>query len=147
MNPASASFQLAGAGYDEVVSYSSGSNLVLCTQDAGFADLFIRFAEQVAGNGENGPHLDIDLCNLGDGGTFAARDPQVPSCGDGQTWGVFWHDAGATFLNQADAPSCSFVLTRSGSTLSGTFSCPDLVELGGNRTLDVLAGSFQCTQQ
>lgn len=146
LDPGSASFRLVGGGQDGAVSYSNGSNLVFCSRDDGFADLFLRFAEQAAANGENGPHLDVDLCNHEDGGVFAPHDTQVPSCGDGPSWGVFWHGADGTFVNRPNAPSCTLDLTRDGAMLSGTFRCRDMRELGGNRTVDLLDGSFQCVE-
>lgn len=145
--PESASFRLMGGGQDGAVSYTDGQNLVLCSLNAGFADLFIRFAEQPGANGENGPHLDIDLCNHQNGGVFAPRDPQVPSCPGGPSWGVFWHGAdGTTFVNRVNAPSCTLNLARDGARLMGTFRCLDLRELGGNRTVDLLDGSFECVE-
>lgn len=146
-NPAFGSFQLSGAGHDGVVSYSSGANLVFCRRGAGWADLWIRFAEQAAGNGENGPHLDIDLCNPGDGGAFTPMDPQAASCGGGKTWDIWWHGGGDTFFNAPNPQSCSLSLMRDGNLLTGAFSCRGLVELGGGRTLDVLDGSFRCSEE
>jgi hypothetical protein len=147
-NPGSATFRLVGGGQDSTLSYTNGANLVFCRRQAGWADLWIRFAERSAGNGESGPHLDIDLCNHGQGGTFTAKDPQVSVCGGGQTWDVFWHGEGETFANRITAPSCTLSLTRDGTRLAGTFSCQDLMELaGGARTLDLLDGSFQCVEE
>jgi hypothetical protein len=130
-----------------VVSYAGGANLVFCRRQAGWAHLWIRFAQQAAGDGESGPHLDLDLCNHGDGGTFAAMDPHAASCGQGRTWDIWWHGEGDTFVNGAASRSCSLTLTRHGERLSGTFACLGLAEFGGARTLDVLDGSFQCSEQ
>ncbi|HSL85141.1 MAG TPA: hypothetical protein VLF66_20395 [Thermoanaerobaculia bacterium] len=146
VNPGVASFRLVGAGYDETVSYGGGTGLVFCRRAGGFADLWLRFAEESAANGENGPHLDIDLCNPGGGGTFDPMDAQAGVCPGGQTWDVWWHSDGDTFVNPAMAPGCTLTLTRSGSELSGTFSCRGMVELGGAGRLDLLDGTFRCTE-
>lgn len=146
--PGSASFTLMGAGEDGEVSYGGSSNLVFCRRQGSFADLWIRFAEEAAGNGENGPHLDIDVCNPGDGGTFAAMDPQSATCGGGQTFDIWWHGESAVFVNTVASPSCSLTLMRAGTRLSGTFSCLGMAEFGGgNASLDVLDGSFECTEE
>lgn len=145
MNPGSASFRVVGGGSDTVVSYGGGGNLVFCRTNASWADLWIRFARDVAADGENGPHLDIDLCNLGDGGTFAPMDPQAAVCGGGKTWDVWWHGENATYVNTASAPACTLGITRDGNQLTGNFSCQGLAEMGGTRTVDVLDGTFQCT--
>jgi hypothetical protein len=147
-NPGSASFRLVGAGEDGDVSYGGGSNLVFCRRQGSFADLWIRFAEQAAGNGENGPHLDLDVCNPGDGGSFSAMHPQAAACGGGQTFDIWWHGESAVFVNTAMPPSCSLTLMRNGTRLSGTFSCLGMEEFGGgNGSIDVLDGSFECTEE
>lgn len=146
--PGSAGFTLAGAGEDGQISYTGGSNLVFCRRQGGFADLWVRFAEQAAGNGENGPHLDIDVCNPGDGGTFTAMDPQAAACAGGQTFDIWWHGQSAVFVNTVASPSCSLTMMRTGTRLSGTFSCLGMAEFGGgNRSIDVLDGSFECTEE
>jgi hypothetical protein len=38
------------------------------------------------------------------------------------------------------------ILARIGNRLSGTFRCGGMREFGGTRTLDILDGSFQCTE-
>lgn len=146
----SARFELSGAGYDEMVSYDAGMNLVFCRTGAaaGFADLWIRFAEQPAADGENGPHLDLDLCSAGDGGSFVPRDPMDTSCaGEGKTFDVWWHGPGGdTFVNQPGAAGCSVQLTRAGGSLSGVFECRGMEEIGGPGSLDLLGGSFECAE-
>lgn len=145
MNLGSATFRLVGSGYDDTLSVGGGGSLVFCRRNAGFADLFIRFAQQSADDGGNGPHLDIDLCNLGDGGNFAPRDPQSTHCA-GKTWDIWWHGDQEIFFNQITSPACTLSLSRDGNSLSGNFSCRGMVELdGGSGTLDVLDGAFQCT--
>ena len=145
---ASASFRLAGADHDEVVSYTSRSNLVFCRKAAGWADLWVRLAEQPTGDGGGGPYIDIDLCNVDQSGTFAAMDPSAAACGTDPTFDIWWHHGpGEIFSNGLGSQGCTLSLARNGSRLSGTFSCRGLAEVGGNRTLDVLDGSFECTEQ
>lgn len=145
-SPGFASFEVVGAGQDSAISYG-GSNLVFCRTAAGWADLWIRFAEQTAADGENGPHLDIDVCNLGDGGAFGPKDPSSTSCTGAMTFDIWWHGAGgAIYFNRAMAPNCGLDVTRNGNTLTGTFDCEAMVEFGGGgEEIDVLVGSFQCS--
>jgi hypothetical protein len=118
---------------------------VLCSRNAGWADLWIRLAEQRAANGENGPHVDIDLCRLEAGGVFAPMDPRAAQCGGGKTWDIWWHDgAGGVYTNTASAASCTFTVTVTGSQLEGGFACRDLVEDDGVRRVDVVDGTFRC---
>ncbi len=145
--PGSASFEIVGSGQDQVVSYGGGGNLVFCSRDAGWASLFIRFAEQNVGNGGAGPHLDIDLCAHAGGGTFSPKDPRDPSCGGAKTWDIWWHGAdGSVFTNQASSPGCTLQISQSALRLSGSFQCRSLLEDGGSRTIDVVNGSFDCTE-
>lgn len=142
-----ASFVVAIAGQSTTVRYDSSRNLALCSRNAGWASLFIRFAEQAAANGETSPHLDLDLCNHTGGGSFAPKEPTSTSCAGGKTFDLFWHAAdGAIFVNQVATPGCSLQVTQDGNRLSGTFQCRSLVERNGNRTLDILDGSFECTE-
>jgi hypothetical protein len=141
-----ASFRLEGAGYDDELSFANGPNLVFCRRSGTFADLWIRFAEQPGANGENGPHMDIDVCNPA-GGTYQPMDPQSATCAGGRTFDMFWHGDGTVFVNPTLSMSCSLDLVRNGSELSGNFRCRGMGELGGGGTLDVLAGRFRCTEQ
>lgn len=143
----SATFEVAGAGLDEQASYGP-TNLVFCRTGAaaGWADLWIRLAEQQASNGDGGPHLDIDVCSLGDGGDFEPMNPSAAACGGDKTFDIFWHARdGGVFANSSMAPSCSLEITRNGTELSGVFRCRDLPEMGGARRLDRLDGDFRCT--
>ncbi len=142
------SFTITGSGGSEMFGYSEGMNTMFCTRNAGWASLFIRIAEQSTNNGTDGPHLDIDLCNHQEGGTFTAKSPNDASCGEAKTWDVFWHAAdGSVFANQAPAMGCTLEMDQTGNQLSGSFSCPQLVEIGGGgRRVDVVGGSFSCTE-
>ena len=146
VTPASASFRISGAGYDDAFAFDRGSNLVFCRQNAGWADLWIRFAEEAAGNGEASPHIDIDVCNYADGGTFAPQDPNRASCDGSSTFDIWWHDGDLVFVNEARSSPCSLSLSFDAATneLMGSFSCSGLRERGGSRSLDILDGSFMC---
>ena len=141
------SFLVSGAGQNQTYSFSNGANTVFCSRNAGWASLWIRLAEQATANGENGPHIDIDLCNHSGGGSFSPKDPMSTSCGGAKTWDIWWHAAdGSVFINTATASSCALRVDQNGSQLSGTFECRGLIEDGGSRTLDILDGSFDCTE-
>ena len=142
--PGTASFALAGAGYNnQGFGYSNSSgNLIFCRPNG--ALWWVRLAATMAGNGDAGPHIDIDLCNYNGSGVFAPMAPGA-GCGAGRTWDIFWHDGPAAFVNQATSAPCQLALTLTGSTLEGVFSCRGLQEIGGNRNLDVVDGMFRCT--
>lgn len=145
-NPAVASFTVSGAGGDQVISYVDGPNLVFCRRAAGWADLWIRLAEQRSANGDDGPHVDIDVCNDAGGGAFTPIDPQAAQCGGGKGFDIWWHDNAANaYANEAQAPQCSLALIANGNQLEGAFSCRGLAEQGGAGRVDVLDGTFRCT--
>ncbi len=142
----SASFQVRGAGSTQSVNYDSLSNTVSCSRNAGWATLFVRFAQQSAGNGGSGPRIDLDLCNHAGGGVFGPMDPKAAVCAGGKTFDIWWHAAdGSVFVNTAQAPGCVLMLTQEAQRITGTFECQDLAEEGGLRTVDILNGSFACT--
>lgn len=148
-NPVSnvAGFEISGAGQNQRVGYNSSRNTVFCSRNAGWASLWIRLAEQTAANGENGPHIDIDVCNHSGGGTFVSQAPQLASCGGAKTFDFFWHPGdGSTFANQPVGSGCMLQFTQNGTRLSGTFQCHGLAEQTGTRTIDILDGSFECTE-
>ncbi len=147
MGSGSAIFEVSGSGGSQMISYSSGLNTVVCSRNAGWASLFIRFAEQTQAGGNMGPHLDLDLCNHSGGGTFRAKDPAVAACGSAKTWNLFWHGAdGTVYSNLATASNCELQIDEMGTQLMGSFSCQGLVENGGARTVDILNGTFDCTE-
>lgn len=142
---ASARFRVTGDGHDQLLEYVDADALVLCTRDAGFADLWIRLGADAVDNGETGPHLDIDVCNLGAGGTFRSRDARSPRCGSDRAWGVWWHaNAGSVFVNDAEAPDCELSLALAGDLLSGSFRCGRLIEQESGREISVRDGEFRC---
>ncbi len=142
MDMSFARFRVVGSGHDQAVAYTGGPNSIRCQRDAGWADLWIRFAERPDRVGDAGPHLDIDLCSLGSGGTFTPMDPKAAKCPGGQTWAVWWHAGGATFVSGADSQACSLTIVRKDTVLTGTFGCRGLADPGGSgSTLDVVDGS------
>lgn len=143
----SASFEISSAGQTRRLAYDSSRNTVFCSRSAGWASLWIRLAEQATANGENGPHIDLDLCNHSGGGTFTPQDPSLGSCAGGKTFDLFWHaEDGSTFANQPVAGNCMLQFTQNGIRLTGTFACRGLAERGGTRTVDVSNGVFECTE-
>lgn len=137
-------FRVSASDFDETPLWIDGANRVFCTTDAGFADLWIRLAAEKTADGENGPHLDLDLCNYQGGGSFRPHDAANPSCGTTRTFDVFWHDpSGEVFVNAPSAPACELILNDDGDTLEGTFTCARLTSSGG-ATVDVLGGAFHC---
>lgn len=145
-NPALAGFRISGAEGDQMISYTEGPNRVFCSRAAGWADLWVRMAEQRAADGENGPHIDLDLCNDSGGGAFSPMDPRAARCGAGKSWDIWWHDgSGGVYANTPQASDCALALSVNGNQLEGTFHCRGLIEDGGARTVDVLDGFFRCT--
>ena len=139
-----AGFDLVGGGQAGSYDYATPDNTVLCTTDAGFASLFLRFGEAPGGSSA-GPHLDLDVCNHQGGGAFGPRDPRSTVC-MGKTWDVFWHGAdGSVFSNTPNAGGCTLMIDQNGDEISGTFGCRGLTEEGGARTVTVENGSFACT--
>lgn len=138
-------FEVTGSGQPVMASYDSGRNTVFCSRNAGWASLWIRLARDTTANGENGPHLDLDLCNHGGGGVFSSQDPRLASCGGAKTFDIFWHPGeGSTYANTGGG--CTLEITSNGSRLRGTFACRGLVERDGRRTVDVANGSFECSE-
>lgn len=135
---------VSGGESDESLYWIDGANLVFCSTDAGFADLWIRLAADRSANGENAPHVDIDVCNFAGGGRHSPHDPQNPSCGSSKTFDIFWHDAeGRSFANSSNARDCQLDLVESGSTLEGAFVCRQLGGASGG-PIDLFGGAFRC---
>ena len=135
---------LSGDGYDKTVTYTEERNLVFCRR-SGETMLWVRLGEQRADDGEQGPHIDIDLCNVSGHATFAAMNARGRPCPGGLTWGIWWHDGpGRVYANRADSSPCELVLEVRDGTLAGPFGCRGLATQGGGPTLDILDGSFLC---
>ncbi len=138
-------FQVIGSDGAAAPFWVDGPHTVFCSTDAGFADLWIRFAADDAARGENAAHVDIDVCNYQGGGSHSPLDPSSPSCGGGKTFDIFWHDdTGNVFANGANASGCELVITDGGDSLEGAFGCPGLAELQGAGAVDILGGAFRC---
>jgi len=139
------SFRVIGGDQDQAALWIDGANLVFCRTNAGFADLWIRLAAERGADGENAPHVDIDVCNYAGGGKFSPLDPQNPSCAGGKTFDVFWHDEeGDFFVNAARSSPCQMTLVDAGSTLEGVFGCEGLGSPEGG-SVDILGGAFRCS--
>lgn len=141
---ASATFTLSGDGYDETVTYTEERNLVFCRR-SGETMLWVRLGEQRADDGEQGGHIDIDLCNVSGHATFAAMNARGRPCPGGLTWGIWWHDGlDRVYADRADSSPCELVLEVRDGTLAEPFGCRGLATQGGGPTLDILDGSFLC---
>ncbi len=138
-------FLIAGDNGASRPFWIDGPGTVFCSTDAGFADLWIRFASDSASNGENAPHIDIDVCGYAGGGSHSPLDPQNPSCSGGKRFDIFWHDAaGDAYFNAPNASECELTISDGGDTLEGSFSCAALSAPGLPGTVDVLGGAFLC---
>jgi hypothetical protein len=137
-----ARFLVTDAGIERSLAFEDGEGLVMCTRDAGWADLWVRFAADTAAGG-GVPRFDMDLCGVDAGGEFTPHDRTGLNCDAGTRWIAWWHDDGATFVSPPDAAPCTLAATLDGERLSGTFSCRGLTEV--ERRVDVEDGSFRCT--
>lgn len=142
----SARFVLVDSAGRRPMEYAD-ANLVFCRTTSA-SMVWIRFADSPANEGNDRPHLDIDVCHLGAGGVFAPMEARARPCPGGQTWAAWWHDdSGSVYANRASSPACALHLEVDGAELHGTFSCQGLVTEDGTRSVDVLEGSFVCTRE
>src|SRR5262245_8454531 len=145
-----ASFALAGAGRNTTKNYSGAAgNLIFCRREDPLPNtIWVRLAEQRNADGEQSPHIDIDLCNFAGSGTYQAiHDTSgARTCSQGQTFAIWWHEGSDVFVSKADASGCSVTVTRSSEAIDGTFQCHGLTPFSGGSSpaLDVNAGSFHC---
>ena len=146
-DPATATFRLQGAGYDEVVTYTNGPNLVFCRQNGSTPAIWVRMAVDIAAGGETDRHIDLDICDLQNGGLFTPKEPVGGVCTGGQTWAIWLHEGqGATFTNTVQSRPCELQVERDGRNLTGAFRCRGMIDRdGGPQRLNVLGGSFTCT--
>ena len=134
---------VSGSGRTEV-AYQTPANLVFC-QRTSTRMTWIRLAELTAADGQEGPHLDIDLCNVSESESFTAMPARETPCPGGPTWALWWHDRdGNAFANGPGSADCTLTLTVHETGLSGSFSCRGLLDAEGEASVDVLNGSFQC---
>lgn len=146
-----ASFTLNGAGYSNAVSNFSaaGGNHIFCRQETpGPNTIWIRLAQSPAGNGDNSPHIDIDLCNFAGTSNYTALHDTLGerTCSQGATFGLWWHDGAREFASQPGVSTgCTVSVTRGTGIIEGTFACQGVPShTGTNERVDVSAGSFRC---
>ena len=107
--------------------------------------MWIRLAQSQNSNGDNEPHIDIDLCNYSGPGTYTPINPHVRPCTTPFGWDIWWHGAQTTYANQGNSSPCQLILEINGNVLTGTFNCNDLLQFEGQDTIDITDGSFVCT--
>jgi len=140
-----ANFRIVSDGQRERFNLDSNANTVFCDTNAGWASLWVRMSVDGSGNGGNGAHIDVDVCNPEGGGTYSPKDPARASCGMAMEFDLWWHgDDGAVFNNERNG-MCMLDITESEGRLLGMFECLDVTEDGGgSETVDVVNGSFDC---
>jgi hypothetical protein len=139
-----ARFAIVDSAGSRSISYSAEVNLVFCRQSTSNMT-WIRFAELRENNGGDGPHLDIDVCFLSDGGVFRPMEARAEPCPGGKTWGVWWHESTTrVFATHATSSPCELRIALEPSRLTGTFSCRGLSNDDGTETVDLLDGHFEC---
>ncbi len=145
------SFTLNGAGYGNAVSNLSaaGGNHIFCRQETpGPNTIWVRLAQSGVANGDNSPHIDIDLCNFAGTSTYTTLHDTLGerTCSQGASFGLWWHDGAREFASQPGiSTGCTVSVTRGAGTIDGTFECKNVPShTGTNERLDVSAGSFRC---
>jgi hypothetical protein len=130
---------------DDVRPMSFGAdNLVFCRTSSPTMT-WIRFAESRENDGNDAPHLDIDVCHLSSGPDFGPMEARAQPCPGGATWAAWWHGGdGEVYANPGDASPCVLEVETEGTRLSGTFSCHGLVSNDGGSVVDLLEGRFEC---
>jgi hypothetical protein len=127
------------------LDFSSEVNLVFCRQPSP-SMTWVRIDQSPENNGGEGPHLDIDICFLSDGGTFRPMEARAQPCPGGKTWAVWWHEtATRVFATPATSSPCELQVAVERPRLTGTFSCRGSISNGGTESIDVLQGHFECT--
>lgn len=105
--------------------------------------LWVRLAEDAASGGDQGPHLDIDVCGYEGTGAVTAMDPYGGGCTGAAGWDVWWHELQfSSFVNTADADPCTLQLNVVGDVLYGSFECVPLIL--GDEQLELRNGEFAC---
>ncbi len=149
-----AAFVLSGEDYPEVdyAWTNDAGNLVYCYYYQGEAKgdyMWIRFAESSLQNGDDSPHIDLDVCRFssdGFGGTFPAMDPTKfgSQCQADPGFGIWWHEGSVAYNNEPMASDCQLTASVQDGVVYGEFECTPLPEVEGSKTLAVTAGEFSC---
>ncbi len=139
----SASFTIVKDGVETTITLDNTSNLIF-SRDFG-RDMWIRLAENKTANGNDHPHLDIDLCRYSGPGTYEPVDPQARPCSREFGWDLWWHGEDAIYFNQADSSPCQLQIEVDGNTITGTFMCEGMIQTSGSGTISIKEGSFRST--
>lgn len=137
-----ATFALSGDGYNESIEYNNQDNLIFCRLTG--TEMWIRLARDKSANGNNSPHIDIDICNYVGAGTYTPVDPQNRPCPEGQLWNVFWHDGDRIYSNTETSSPCKLTLTLNDGIIQGVFNCSEVVRFEGAETIQISQGTFSC---
>ena len=108
---------------------------------------WIRFASSRENEGNDGPHLDIDVCALSDGGSFRPMNARAQPCPGGKTWGVWWHESATqAFATHVNSSPCQLEVVVEPTRLRGTFACHGLSNNDNSQRIDLLDGRFEFTR-
>lgn len=130
----------------DIVWEEAADNLVFCRIYDG-TEAWIRLAAEATADGENVPHLDIDVCAWDGTGAYEPQSASVGRCSGARTFDITWvGEQNATWANAASSTDCTLELTSSGEQVEGSFSCRGLAPVGeAEGTVDVRNGRFRCT--
>lgn len=139
----SARFVLVDSTGRRSMDFGDG-NLVFCRTTSATM-VWIRFAKSPVNDGADGPHLDIDVCHLSSGGSFAPMEARAQPCPGGMTWAAWWHEGSeAVYANRATSTPCVLSIEVEAAQLRGRFSCHGLVSADGTKSVDLVDGWFEC---
>ena len=139
----SATFTIVDGTGSREMEFGEG-DLVFCRTTSPTM-VWIRFAGSRENDGNDVPHLDIDVCHLGHGGVFTPMEARAQPCPGGPTWGIWWHEGPAlAYANRGNSSPCELRLEVEEARLVGTFSCHGLVTEDGASTIDIVDGRFTC---
>ena len=136
-----AKYNISGDGYSNTIAYNSNENLIFI-QLFQNNEMWIRLAEEKEENGENGSHIDIDICNYLGSGNYSPIDAQVRPCTE-SGWDIWLHDNDKVYFNQKNSSPCNLVVTQNADTLVGVFNCDNIKLKDGEGLVNITDGEFK----
>lgn len=128
----------------DIVWSAADDNLVFCRLYG--SEAWIRLAEQIDADGENGPHVDIDVCGWDGSGSYAPRTTDEGGCTADKAFDISWQSGASVWASDGTATDCTLELTTSGETVEGRFSCRGIVgKTQAEGAIDLRNGQFRCT--